>query len=116
MKSANTDNVKIKFYFCEMGRRKAQEKEVEVKSIERKKENVTPRTKITERNEKFMDFYHNIKDNEDFLALKSHKRVKYLSEQFLSKSQLKMPVGTIYKLLRSEHVETPVTEQVKCEE
>ena len=106
----------MKFYFSEMGRRKAQEKKVEEKPIEEKKENVKPRTKITERNEKFMDFYHNIKDNEDFLALKSHKRVKYLSEQFLSKSQLKMPVGTIYKLLRSEHVETPVMEQTKLEE
>ena len=98
-----------------MGRKKAAENKIEEKSIE-KKETPKPRTKITERNEKFMDFYHNIKDNEDFLALKSHKRVKYLSEQFLSKSQLKMPVGTIYKLLRSEHVETRVTEQVKLEE
>ena len=95
-----------------MPRRKNTEKKIE----EKKSQVVKPKGKIAERNEKFMDFYHYIKDKEEFIALKSHKRVKYLSEQFRSKSQLNMPVGTIYKLLRSEHVETPVSEQASLEE
>ena len=95
-----------------MPRRKNTEKKIE----EKKSEVIKPKSKITERNEKFMDFYHEVKDKEEFVALKSHKRVKYLSEQFRSKSQLNMPVGTIYKLLRSEHVETPVSEQANLEE
>ena len=93
------------------------EKKVEEKNIEEKKsEVIKPKSKITERNEKFMDFYHDIKDKEEFVALKSHKRVKYLSEQFRSRSQLNIPVGTIYKLLRSEHIQTPVSEQANLEE
>ena len=95
-----------------MPRRKNMEKKIE----EKKSEVVKPKGKIAERNEKFMDFYHEVKDKEEFIALKSHKRVKYLSEQFRSKSQLNMPVGTIYKLLRSEHVETPVSGQADLEE
>ena len=95
-----------------MGRRKNVEKKIE----EKKSEIIKPKTKITERNEKFMDFYNDIKDQEEFVSLKSHKRVKYLSERFQSKSQLKIPLGTIYKLLRSEHIQTPVCEQATLEE
>ena len=65
------------------------------------------KNKTNERNEKFLDFYNEIKDSEEFTKIKTHKRVKYLSEQFANKTQLHMPIGTIYKLLRSEHIETP---------
>ena len=100
-----------------MGKRKNVERKIEEKKVEEKKsEIIKPKGKIAERNEKFMDFYHDIKNKEEFVALKSHKRVKYLSEQFRSRSQLNMPVGTIYKLLRSEHIETPVIEQANLEE
>ena len=71
--------------------------------------------KPNDRNVKFMDFYHNIKDKEEYLGLKEHKRVRYLSERFANETQLNMPVGTIYKLLRAEHIETPVTEQSQSE-
>ena len=74
------------------------------------KKPVEKKVKTNERNEKFLDFYNNMKNTEEFTSLKSHKRVKYLSEQFANKTQLNMPVGTIYKLLRAEHVPTPVTE------
>ena len=68
---------------------------------------MTKQNEKTVRNQKFMDFYHDIKDQEEYLGLKKHKRVKYLSEQFANRTQLNIPVGTIYKLLRSEHVEIP---------
>ena len=73
------------------------------------------KNKTNERNEKFLDFYNEIKDSEEFTKIKTHKRVKYLSEQFANKTQLHMPIGTIYKLLRSEHIETPVSEQANLE-
>ena len=82
--------------------RKSERKDTEVKKI-----------KVCERNAKFMDFYHDIKLSEEFLAVKGHKRVKYLSEHFVNKTQLHMPVGTIYKLLRAEHSETPVTTETE---
>ena len=100
-----------------MGRRKNVEKKIEEKKTEViKTPQIKAKTKVAERNEKFMDFYNDIKDSEEFVGLKSHKKVKYLSEQFRSKSQLNMPVGTIYKLLRSEHIQTPVSEQANLEE
>ena len=77
---------------------------------------MTKQSKKNERNQKFIEFYNEISETEAFLGLKSHKRVKYLSEQFQSKSQLKIPLGTIYKLLRSEHIQTPVCEQATLEE
>ena len=68
---------------------------------------MTKQSEKAMRNQKFIDFYHDIKDQEEYLGLKKHKRVKYLSEQFANRTQLNIPVGTIYKLLRSEHVEIP---------
>ena len=53
------------------------------------------------RNQKFMDFYKEISETEEFKALKSHKRVKYLAEEFGKRTKVDIPIGTIYKLIRN---------------
>jgi hypothetical protein len=55
----------------------------------------------TLRNQKFMDFYNEISESEEFLALKTHKRVKYLAEEFGKRTKVDIPIGTIYKLIRN---------------
>ena len=64
-------------------------------------ENANTRTKKTleSRNQKFMDFYKTLSATTDFTSIKPHKRVRYLSEQFEAQNHVKMPVGTIYKLI-----------------
>ena len=57
----------------------------------------------TERNQKFMDFYKAVSSTDEFLALKTHKRVKYLAEEFGKRENSTIPIGTIYKLLRNNN-------------
>ncbi len=54
-----------------------------------------------ERNQKFMDFYNAMSSTDEFLALKTHKRVRYLREEFGKRENCDIPIGTIYKLLRT---------------
>ena len=67
----------------------------------------------TERNERFMAFYNTISSSEEFLALKTHKRVKYLAQEFGKRENSTIPIGTIYKLLRTNT--KPTEEKVSGE-
>ena len=62
---------------------------------------MTKQSEKTLRNQKFMDFYHEISESDEFKALKSHKRVKYLAEEFGKRTKVDIPIGTIYKLIRN---------------
>ena len=69
--------------------------------MERKKQSAK-----TERNQKFIDFYNEISESDEFLSLKTHKRVKYLAEEFKKRSEVDIPIGTIYKLIRNNNTRT----------
>ena len=69
--------------------------------MERKKQSAK-----TERNQKFIDFYNEISESDEFLSLKTHKRVKYLAEEFKKRSAVDIPIGTIYKLIRNNNTRT----------
>ena len=62
---------------------------------------MTKQSKKNERNQKFIEFYNEISETEAFLGLKSHKRVKYLAEEFGKRTNVDIPIGTIYKLIRN---------------
>ena len=69
--------------------------------MERKKQSAK-----AERNQKFIDFYNEISESDEFLSLKTHKRVKYLAEEFKKRSEVDIPIGTIYKLIRNNNTRT----------
>ena len=81
--------------------------------MERKDNNVEKKLTKKERNNQFLEMYRECKKTTDFEAIRVHKRVKYLQSEFQRRNNLLMPIGTIYKLLRTEN--TPVemtTEEV----
>ena len=67
---------------------------------------MTKQSKKNERNQKFIEFYNEISETEAFLGLKSHKRVKYLAEEFKERNKIDIPIGTIYKLIRKNNSNT----------
>ena len=70
-------------------------------------------TKITlaDRNAKFLEFYEKAQKTDEWASLKSHKRVKYLQNQFNQECNIAMPIGTIYKLVRAQTSPIPVVEK-----
>ena len=67
---------------------------------------MTKQSKKNERNQKFIEFYNEISETEVFLGLKTHKRVKYLAEEFKERNKIDIPIGTIYKLIRKNNSNT----------
>jgi hypothetical protein len=76
---------------------------------------MTKQSKKNERNQKFIEFYNEISETEAFLGLKSHKRVKYLAEEFKERNKIDIPIGTIYKLIRKNNSTTVSNETHKEE-
>ena len=77
---------------------------------------MTKQSEKTLRNQKFMDFYHEISESDAFKALKSHKRVKYLAEEFGKRTNVDIPIGTIYKLIRKNNSNTVSNETSESNE
>ena len=57
---------------------------------------MTKQSKKNERNQKFIEFYNEISETEAFLGLKTHKRVKYLAEEFKERNKIDIPIGTMF--------------------
>ena len=66
---------------------------------------------IADRNAKFLEFYERAQKTEEWASLKPHKKVKYLQNQFNQESNIIMPIGTIYKLVRSKSTPVEVLEK-----
>ena len=67
---------------------------------------------IAQRNAKFMEYYQKVQKTDDWNNVKVHKRIKYLQEGFNKETNIIMPIGTIYKLVKSQ----PAAENAKTEE
>ena len=78
----------------------------------RKNNSVEKKLTKKERNNQFLEMYRECKKTTDFEAIRVHKRIKYLQSEFQRRNNLLMPIGTIYKLLRTE--EKPI--EMKTEE
>ena len=77
-----------------------------------RKDIIVKKTTKKERNNQFLEMYRECKKTTDFEAIRAHKRIKYLQSEFQRRNNLLMPIGTIYKLLRTE--EKPI--EMKTEE
>jgi hypothetical protein len=75
----------------------------------RKNNNVEKKLTKKERNNQFLEMYRECKKTTDFEAIRVHKRVKYLQSEFQRRNNLLMPIGTIYKLLRTENAPVEMT-------
>ena len=67
---------------------------------------------IRERNAKFIEYYEKVQKSDDWKDIRIHKRIKYLQEGFNKETNIIMPIGTIYKLVKSQ----PAAENAKAEE
>ena len=55
---------------------------------------------IRERNAKFIEYCELVQKTDEWKNIKIHKRIKYLQEGFHKETNILMPLGTIYKLLK----------------
>ena len=53
------------------------------------------------RNEKFIEMYKHRMQTEEFNAIHAHKKVRYLHDEFLKEYNVKIPIGVIYKLIKT---------------
>ena len=56
---------------------------------------------IKERNAKFIEYYEKVQKSDDWKDIRVHKRIKYLQAGFHKETNILMPLGTIYKLLKT---------------
>jgi hypothetical protein len=52
------------------------------------------------KNAKFMEYYNKVVDTEEYKKIKPHKRIKYLQSEFYKKTDIIIPLGTLYKLIK----------------
>ena len=72
---------------------------------------MSQRIALADRNAKFLEFYEKTQKTDEWASLRSHKKVKYLHDRFNQEFNITMPIGTIYKLVRSKSAPVEIVEK-----